>query len=140
MQRIADLIDGAIGTWAVRFVLSDVISIGPFVLQPDLYDGPIGRRDLWHLLFWFGALLGLSTYVNVRSLSNNWEAFSSITVGFAFVYFFRTLPSLVEYPTLTIIYVMSFVSPLIFASIASGIGIAVGAMFRHRIQARRHDF
>ena len=140
MQRIIDFTDGAIRTWAVRFLLSGLISIGPFILQPDLYDAEIGRRGFWHLLFWFGALLGLSTYVNVRSLSNNWKAFSSITLGFAFVFFFRTLPSLVEYPTLTIIYVASFVSPLIFSSIASGIGIAIGAIVRRRIGVRSHDF
>ena len=140
MQRIIDFTDGAIRTWAVRFLLSGLISIGPFILQPDLYDAEIGRRGFWHLLFWFGALLGLSTYVNVRSLSNNWKAFSSITLGFAFVFFFRTLPSLVEYPTLTIIYVASFVSPLIFSSIASGIGIAIGAVVRRRIGIRSHDF
>ena len=140
MQRIIDFTDGAIRTWAVRFLLSGLISIGPFVLQPDLFDAGIGRHDLWLFLFWFGALLGLSTYVNVRSLSNNWKAFSSITLGFAFVFFFRTLPSLVEYPTLTIIYVASFVSPLIFSSIASGIGIAIGAVVRRRIGIRSHDF
>ena len=140
MQRIIDFTDGAIRTWAVRFLLSGLISIGPFVLQPDLFDAGIGRRDLWLVLFWFGALLGLSTYVSIRSLSNNWKAFSSITLGFAFVFFFRTLPSLVEYPTLTIIYVASFVSPLIFSSIASGIGIAIGAIVRRRIGVRSHDF
>ena len=140
MQRIIDFTNGAMRTWAVRFLLSGLISIGPFVLQPDLYDAAIGRRDLWLLLFWFGALLGLSTYVNVRRLSNNWKAFSSVTLGFASVYFFRTLPALVEYPTLTIIYVASFVSPLIFSSIASGIGIAIGAVVRRRIGIRSHDF
>jgi len=133
MQRIIDFTDGAMRTWAVLFLLSGLISIGPFVLRPDLYDVEIGRRGFWHLLFWFGALLGLSTYVNVWRLSNNWTTFSSVTLGFALVYFFRTLPALVEYPTLTIIYVASFVTPLIFSSIASGIGIAVGAVVRRRI-------
>lgn len=137
---MVNFIDEAIRTWAVRFLLSGLISIGPFVLQPDLYDEGIGRRDLWLFLFWFGALLGLSTYISIRSLSNNWKAFSSITVGFASVFFFRTLPSLLEYPTLTIIYVASFVSPLIFSSIASGIGIAIGAVVRRRIGVRPHDF
>jgi hypothetical protein len=140
MQRIVEFTDRAIRTWAVRFLLSGLIMIGPFVLQPDLFDAGIGRRDLWLFVFWFGALLGLSTYVRIRSLSNNWKAFSSITVGFASVFFFQTLPSLVEYPTLTIIYVASFVSPLIFSSIASGIGIAIGAIVRRRIGVRSHDF
>jgi len=140
MQRIIDFTDGAMRTWAGRFLLSGLISIGPFILKPDLYDEEIGRRGFWHLLFWFGALLGLSTYVNVRRLSNNWKAFSSVTLGFASVYFFRTLPALVEYPTLTIIYVTSFITPLIFASIASGIGIAIGAVVCRRIGVRLHDF
>ena len=133
MQRIIDFTDGAMRTWAVRFLL---ISIGPFVLQPDLYDAGIGRRGFWHLLFWFGALLGLSTYVNVRRLSNNWKAFSSVTLGFAWVYFFRTLPGLVEYPTLTIIYVASFVSPFIFSSIA----LQLRWLCARRIGVRLHDF
>lgn len=128
MQRIVDLADRAMRTWAGRSLLSGLISIGPFVLKPDLYDTEIVRRGFWHLIFWFGALLGLSTYVSRRRLSNYWETFSSVTLGFALVYFFRTLPSLVEYPTLTIIYIASFVTPFIFSSIASGIGIAAGAM------------
>lgn len=87
MQQIVDFIDRTIRTWAVRFLLSGLISIAPFVLQPDLYDEGYSRRDFWHLIFWFGALLGLSSYVNVRCLSNNWKVFSSITSGFSLVYF-----------------------------------------------------
>ena len=133
MQRIINFADGAMRTWAGRFLLSGLISIVPFVIRPNLYDPEFGRRGIWHLLFWFGALLGVSTYVNIRRLTNNWKAFSSVTIGFALVYFFRTLPSLVEYPTLIIIYVASFVSPLMFSSIASGVGIAIGAFVRRRL-------
>jgi hypothetical protein len=119
-------------SWNLRFVTSGIISFAPFLLVPNLFDAGVEFREVLTFVFWMGALLALSIYASIRSLSSNWSIFLSVTLGFGLIYFAWALPSLVQYPTAMRTYLVVLVGPMVFSGVITGVGIGIGTIFRRR--------
>jgi hypothetical protein len=112
----------------LRFLVSAVISVGPFLVKPNLFVRDFGLPEIFTLVFWFLGLLALTMLT--RLLNGNVRIFFPTVLGFASGYFAWSIFKFRNYPVPIGIYIQTFVGPTMFSSITCGIGLAAASGFR----------